>query len=100
VTDINFKYFRCLSFMPQLSTCMLEGYGVLPSAPLNFRFSNVDTTFGILHWDRPAKLANTVVDYKVNYQVNHTEQNFWEVGIKKEILSRDVRKAVLFFPRF
>jgi hypothetical protein len=100
VTDINFKYFRCLSFMPQLSTCMLEGYGVLPSAPLNFRFSNVDTTFGILHWDRPAKLANTVVDYKVNYQVNHTEQNFWEVGIKKEILSRDVRKAVSFFPRF
>lgn len=69
VTDINFKYFRCLSYMPQLSSCMLEGYGVLPSAPLNFRFSNVDTTFGILHWDRPAKLSDSVIDYKVNYQI-------------------------------
>ena len=55
--------------MPQLSSCMLEGYGVLPSAPINFRFSNVDTSFGILHWDPPAKLSDTVLDYKVNYQV-------------------------------
>jgi hypothetical protein len=69
VTDINFKYFRCLSYMPQLSSCLLEGYGVLPSAPVNFRFSNVDTSFGILHWDPPSKLADSVIDYKVNYQV-------------------------------
>ena len=37
VTDINFKFFRCLSYMDEMSSCMLEGYGVLPSAPVNFR---------------------------------------------------------------
>eukprot|EP00090_Calanus_glacialis_P031499 TRINITY_DN5209_c0_g1_i1.p1 TRINITY_DN5209_c0_g1~~TRINITY_DN5209_c0_g1_i1.p1 ORF type:complete len:1460 (-),score=250.05 TRINITY_DN5209_c0_g1_i1:454-4833(-) len=68
VTDINFKYFRCLSYMTELSSCMLEGYGVLPSSPVNFRFSNLQTTFGILHWDRPETLGETVVDYLVKYQ--------------------------------
>lgn len=68
VTDINFKYFRCLSYMTELSSCMLEGYGVLPSSPVNFRFSNLQTSFGILHWDRPETLGETVVDYLVRYQ--------------------------------
>eukprot|EP00092_Neocalanus_flemingeri_P093803 GFUD01119242.1.p1 GENE.GFUD01119242.1~~GFUD01119242.1.p1 ORF type:complete len:1460 (+),score=180.34 GFUD01119242.1:219-4598(+) len=68
VTDINFKYFRCLSYMNELSSCMLEGYGVLPSRPVNFRFSNLQTTFGILHWDKPDTLGDTVVDYVVKYQ--------------------------------
>jgi len=68
VTDINFKYFRCLSYMNELSSCMLEGYGVLPSRPVNFMFSNLQTTFGILHWDKPETLGDTVRDYVVKYQ--------------------------------
>ena len=67
--DINFKYFRCLEYMDQMSSCLLEGYGVLPSYPVNFRFSNVDTTFAILHWEKPEILGETVRNYKVTYQV-------------------------------
>merc|ERR1719410_885684 len=68
VTDINFKYFHCLSYMPQLSTCLLEGYQVLPSSPVNFRFSNLQTNFGILHWDPPETRGDTVEDYLVTYE--------------------------------
>ena len=68
VTDINFKYFHCLTFMPQLSSCLLEGYDVLPSSPVNFRFSNLQTNFGILHWDPPETLGETVEDYLVTYE--------------------------------
>lgn len=68
VTNINFQYFRCLSYMPELSSCMLEGYGVLPSSPVNFRFSNLHTDFGILHWEPPVTLGESVVSYIVNYR--------------------------------
>jgi len=65
VTDINYEYFHCLSYMSELSSCMLEGYGVLPSSPQNFRFSNLQTDFAILHWDQPKTLGETVLDYVV-----------------------------------
>ena len=55
--------------MDELSSCLLDGYGVLPSAPTNLRFSNVETNFGILHWDAPEKLAESVFQYVVSYQV-------------------------------
>jgi len=66
--DLNFRYFRCLSYMKELSSCLLEGYGVLPSAPVNFRFSNVVTNFGILHWEKPDEHGDSVKSYLVNYQ--------------------------------
>jgi hypothetical protein len=53
---------------------MLEGYGFLPSSTVNFRFSNLQTTFGILHWDRHETLRETVVDYLVKYQKNAGKQ--------------------------
>ena len=76
MTDINFKYFRCISYMHDLSSCLLEGYGVLPSSPVNFRFSNLDTSFGILHWEPPATLGETVQDYIVSYQVSNLKDCF------------------------
>ena len=35
------------------ASCLLEGYEVLASSPVNFRFSNLETSYGILHWDTP-----------------------------------------------
>ena len=45
----------------------MEGYDVLPSAPQNFYFSNVGTTIGLLHWDEPALLGDSVTNYRVHY---------------------------------
>ncbi len=46
---------RCVPHLPKLSNCALRRYGVLPSAPDNFRFSNVGTNTGLLHWEPPKK---------------------------------------------
>ena len=53
--------------MPELSSCLLDGYGVLPSAPLDIRFSNLHTDFGILHWDAPKDLGESVISYSVSF---------------------------------
>jgi len=75
VTNINFNYFKCLSYMPEMSSCLLEGYGVLPSAPINFKFSNVHTTFGIFHWDKPDVLGDSVKDYTLVYKKYGSDRN-------------------------
>ena len=51
--------------MQDIANCVLKGYGVLPSEPRNFRFSNVGHNVGLLHWDAPLQLADTVTSYKV-----------------------------------
>ncbi len=53
--------------MPEIANCMLNGYDVLPSEPRDFRFSNVGTNIGILHWDAPLKHADTIDGYKVTF---------------------------------
>ena len=40
-TDIDFRHFRCVQHMPEITNCALADFGVLPSQPRNFRFSNV-----------------------------------------------------------
>ncbi len=57
--------FRCMEYMQDIANCVLKGYGVLPSEPRNFRFSNVGHNVGLLHWDAPLQLADTVTSYKV-----------------------------------
>ena len=51
--------------MSDMSACMLEGYGVLPSSPTHLRFSNPNPSFLILHWDPPAANGDSVIDYEV-----------------------------------
>ena len=64
-SQFEFSHFSCLRHMTDMSACMLEGYGVLPSAPTNLRFSNPNPTFAILHWDPPVSNGASVVDYEV-----------------------------------
>jgi hypothetical protein len=46
----------------------MEGYGVLPSAPLQLRVSNVNQDFAIIHWSPPAVLPLTVTGYNVHFR--------------------------------
>lgn len=68
VTVINFNHFRCLSYMMEYKSCLLDGYGVLPSAPTGIQISNIDTDFAILQWSPPKTLGDTVKGYNVYYR--------------------------------
>lgn len=46
--------------MDSYSSCLLYGYGVLPSSPTGVYVSNEDIDFAIVHWDQPKKLGDTV----------------------------------------
>ena len=53
--------------MPEITNCMLSAYDVLPGSPRNFKFSNVGTNIGILHWDEPIERQDTIDGYRVTY---------------------------------
>ena len=67
ISNIRCVHFRCQNYLEEISNCYMEGYDVLPSAPQNFYFSNVGTTIGLLHWDEPALLGDSVTNYRVHY---------------------------------
>lgn len=46
--------------MDSYSSCLLQGYGVLPGAPTGVYVSNEDIDFAIVHWDQPKTLGDTV----------------------------------------
>ncbi|CAH1112848.1 unnamed protein product [Psylliodes chrysocephalus] len=65
VSSIDFNYFKCLRYMSEYTNCLLQGYGVLPSAPTQFRLTNIETEFAILHWSPPKTLGDTAIYYNV-----------------------------------
>ena len=62
-----FRHFKCVEFMSEITNCMLSSYNVLPGQPRNFKFSNVGTNIGILHWDEPFEHKDTIDGYRVTY---------------------------------
>jgi len=61
--------------MSDYTNCLLQGYGVLPSAPTKVHISNIDVDFAIIHWDIPNTLADTVQYYNVYYRKMATYDN-------------------------
>lgn len=60
--------FRCVKYMNTYSSCLMQGYGVLPSPPTKLRVSNIETNFAILHWGKPKTLGDTVSHYTLHYR--------------------------------
>ena len=54
--------------MSEYMSCLLMGYGVLPSAPSQVHVTNIDTKFAVLHWSVPKTLGDTVQYYNVHYR--------------------------------
>lgn len=52
--------------MSDYSSCLLQGYGVLPSAPTKLRASLISSNYAILEWKHPKVLADTVRTYHLN----------------------------------
>ncbi|KAJ3623708.1 hypothetical protein MTP99_017378 [Tenebrio molitor] len=75
VSSIDFNYFKCLRYMGEYTNCLLQGYGVLPSAPTQVHITNVETEFAIVHWSPPKTLGDTVLHYNVHYRSVATYDN-------------------------
>lgn len=75
ISRIDFQQFRCVQYMDELSSCLLQGYGVLPSAPLALRVSNLNPTFAVLRWDVPKTLGESVVSYNVRYRTTSRDDD-------------------------
>lgn len=54
--------------MSEYTNCLMEGYGVLPSAPRQVRVSNVNEDFAIIHWSPPSTLRSSVTGYNIHYR--------------------------------
>ena len=52
--------------MSDYSSCLLQGYGVLPGPPMRLRTSLVSSQYAILEWKPPKVLADTVKTYHLN----------------------------------
>lgn len=68
ITRIDYQYFQCLPYMDIFSNCLMEGYGVLASAPKDLSIHHVSAHWAILHWQPPNELAETVNSYTVHYR--------------------------------
>ncbi|XP_043212937.1 Ig-like and fibronectin type-III domain-containing protein 2, partial [Amphibalanus amphitrite] len=73
VTKIDFRYFRCLGFMGSYASCLMQGYGVVPSAPVDPRVALAESSFAVLRWNPPGTLADTVTSYTVVYRSSFPE---------------------------
>ncbi|ODM96583.1 Ig-like and fibronectin type-III domain-containing protein C25G4.10 [Orchesella cincta] len=75
ITKLDYHYFKCLRYMGEYGNCLMEGYGVLPTAPRQLRVSNVQEDFAIIHWSPPSTLNDTVTGYLVHYRPLSTFEN-------------------------
>ncbi|KAJ8984656.1 hypothetical protein NQ317_015747 [Molorchus minor] len=75
VSSIDFNYFKCLRYMGEYTNCLLQGYGVLPSAPTQVRLTNLEAEFAILHWSPPKTLGDTVLHYNVHIRMISDEND-------------------------
>lgn len=55
--------------MGEYTNCLLQGYGVLPSAPTRIHISNINTDYAIVHWATPKTLGDTVKFYNLHYRL-------------------------------
>lgn len=54
--------------MSEYSSCLLQGYGVLPGPPSRLKAALVSAHFTVLEWLQPKILPDTVTSYHVNYR--------------------------------
>ncbi|XP_074034870.1 Ig-like and fibronectin type-III domain-containing protein 2 isoform X1 [Leptinotarsa decemlineata] len=69
VSSLDFNYFKCLRYMGEYNNCLLQGYGVLPSAPTGLYVTNIETEFAVLHWSLPKTLGDTVLYYNLHQRL-------------------------------
>lgn len=76
VSVLNFSLFKCLRYMPDLSSCLLHGYGVLPGYPTRLRAIEVSSTFAILEWNGPKTRADSVTQFTLFFRKLGAENDY------------------------
>lgn len=59
---------RCLQYMSEYSSCLLQGYGVLAGPPSRVKAPMVAAHFAIIEWNAPKILPDTVTSYHVYWR--------------------------------
>lgn len=62
--------------MPEYSSCLLQGYGVLASQPTRVRARLISSRFAIVEWNAPKVLPETVTSYNVHLRKMDTDEAF------------------------
>jgi hypothetical protein len=68
--------------MSDYTNCLLQGYGVLPSAPTRVHMTHIDVEFAIISWGSPNTLADTVQYYNIRYRKMATYDNEYHTIFK------------------
>lgn len=67
LSKLDFRHFVCLEHLNTFSSCLLDHYGVLPSAPRNFMVVNVHHDWAILKWTSNIK-RDTSIKYLIHWR--------------------------------
>lgn len=62
--------------MSEYSSCLLQGYGVLPSAPSRVKAPLIAPSFAIVEWTSPKVLPETVTTYNVHLRKMDSGETF------------------------
>lgn len=67
---------RCLQYMSEYTSCLMQGYGVLAGAPTRVKARLISSRFAIVEWDAPKLLSETVTNYYVHLRKMDTDEAF------------------------
>ncbi|KAG1675081.1 Ig-like and fibronectin type-III domain-containing protein 2 [Nymphon striatum] len=67
VSKISYTHFICVNYMPALTNCVLQSYGVLPSAPRDLTVT-VHPKWVLIQWSPPLRLYHTIKSYHLHYR--------------------------------
>lgn len=82
ITQIGYAHFKCIKYFKDYSSCLLHGYGVLPSEPHLLRVKNINPDFAVVNWEPPKTLGDTVLYYDLHYRLLATYDNDYKVKAK------------------
>ncbi|XP_059475873.1 Ig-like and fibronectin type-III domain-containing protein 1 isoform X2 [Neocloeon triangulifer] len=63
----DYSHIRCIEYSDIYSSCLLQSYGILPSAPLDIQVTNINHDFAIIHWSDPEVLPETIHHFVLHY---------------------------------
>lgn len=69
-------FLRCLQYMSDYSSCLLQSYGVLASAPSRIKAPLISSRFAIVEWNPPKVLAETVISYNLHLRKLNSEDDY------------------------
>ncbi|XP_055384146.1 Ig-like and fibronectin type-III domain-containing protein 1 isoform X3 [Condylostylus longicornis] len=100
VTTIDFSLFKCLRYMSDYSSCLLQGYGVLAGPPSRLKPIVVSAHFAILEWQQPKVLPDTVTSYHIYFRKLGSDEDYTMIEKEHPPLILEGLEAGVFYEIF